>query len=159
MSVIRWLTPPHLHILAWAFLQSKTSQPTTKATVTRWPCLSDILQGQESVYWPGESGQLWTDFQTFTEPSDFPDGKQLFIAPLQVLYDQVKKVSFPCRVYSKGRIVFFKRINHWLLVLLLLLVIFLKTMYSQSDQTGTLDVLEIKISTAQPLWADFWRMF
>ena len=32
-------------------------------------------------------------------------------------------------------------------------------MYSQSDETITLDVLEIKIFAAQPLLADFWRMF
>ena len=49
-SYIRRLTPPHLHIIAWAFPQCKNSRPTTKATDSRQPALSGTVQGQVSVY-------------------------------------------------------------------------------------------------------------
>ena len=36
-------------------------------------------------------------------------------------------------------------------------MLILKLMYSQIDETDILDVSEIKIFAAQPLWADFWK--
>ena len=36
-------------------------------------------------------------------------------------------------------------------------MLILKLMYSQIDETDTLDVSEIKIFAAQPLWADFLK--
>ena len=52
--------------------------------------------------------------------------------------------------------IFLKRINHSLLMFFSPTLIFFKMTYSQSDETG---ILEIKVSfTAQPWWADF-RIF
>ena len=44
-----------LCIIAWAFPQCKTNQPTTKETGTQGPCVKDTAQGLESVHLPGES--------------------------------------------------------------------------------------------------------
>ena len=46
-----------------------------------------------------------------------------------------------------------KRTNYYLTALFLHRLIFLKMMYSQSNQTGILDVLEIKNVAAQLWWA------
>ena len=45
-----------------------------------------------------------------------------------------------------------KQTNYYLTGLFLHMLIFLETMYSQSNQTGILDVLEIKNFAAQPWW-------
>ena len=34
-----------------------------------------------------------------------------------------------------------------------------KKLYSQDDEAGVLEVLEIIFSAAQPRWADFYKMF
>ena len=61
----------------------------------------------------------------------------------------------PCTANSQDSI-FLKSINHRLLVLFSPTLIFLKMMYFQSDETGILDILEIKIFfTAQPCPTDF----
>ena len=59
-----------MHVIAWLFLQCKTSWPAMKATDPRGPALSGTEQGQES----GESGWLWMYVETFKEPFDFPVG-------------------------------------------------------------------------------------
>ena len=58
----------------------------------------------------------------------------------------------PCRVNLQGRD-FLKRTNYQVTTL------FLPYSYSQSDQTGILGVLEIKILDAQPWWAAFEDFF
>ena len=58
----------------------------------------------------------------------------------------------PCRVNLQCRD-FLKRTNYQVTTL------FLPYSYSQSDQTGILDVLEIKILAAQTWWAAFEDFF
>ena len=57
---------------------------------------------------------------------------------------KTRLLKFPsaCR-NNLQRCIFVKEINHWLLVLFLPMFIFCKRMYSQNDETGILEVLEI----------------
>ena len=74
---------------------------------------------------------------------------------------KTRLLKFPsaCR-NNLQRCIFVKEINHWLLVLFLPMFIFCKRMYSQNDETGILEVLEIFFFFAtQPSWADLYKRF
>ena len=72
---------------------------------------------------------------------------------------QLLKFPSACR-NNLQRCIFVKEINHWLLVLFLPMFIFCKRIYSQNDETGILEVLEIFFFFAtQPSWADLYKRF
>ena len=88
----------------------------------------------------------------------------------QIGFEQMVKLSINLLIFSMGKAflyrhywpwiklptpyqvnlqhcIFLNGINHWLFVFFLPMLIFLKVMHSQNDETGILEVLEIKFSS------------
>ena len=66
-------------------------------------------------------------------------------------------LKFPTPYRYNLQDIFLKGIKHWLLVFFLTIIIFFKNIYFQNDETGILEVLEIKIFFA--VWWEGLHIF
>ena len=142
-----------MHIIACACTHCKTSWPNTKTTGTWGLTLMELCKAR--------SGRFWRDAEIFDESFDFLDGKHINSQHHYRPYIMIRLLKFspPCRDNLQGCISL-KEIKHGLLMFFLLIFIFFKKMYSQNDEIGVLEVLEIKIFFAsQPCWEDLYRIF
>ena len=104
-----------------------------------------------------------THWHNIRPQSDDAQGiNKLFIGSLRLMKTKLTRFPPSCRVNLLGH-VFLKGINHYCLHFSFLLVFFffLKMMYSQNDETGIFEILEIQILFAAILWllAEMFHLF
>ena len=97
-----------------------------------------------------------THWHNIRPQSDDAQGiNKLFIGSLRLMKTKLTRFPPYCRVNLLGH-VFLKGINHFRLHFF-----FLKMMYSQNDETGIFEILEIQILFAAILWllAEMFHLF